>query len=68
MTSGQINDGKAAKAESDRTRDEVTLVVRTAMDYRSGHSPDRLRFHRLVSSEVKLTANAAHDSKRTLKS
>src|SRR5207237_8715970 len=44
------------------TRDEVTLVVRTAMDDRPGHSPDRLRFHRLVSSKVKLAANAAHGS------
>ena len=62
MTSGQINDGKSSEAEPDRTRDEVTLVVRTAMDDRSGHSPDRLRFHRLGSSKVKLAANAAHGS------
>src|SRR5437660_11857548 len=49
MTSGQINDGKSSEAEPDRTREEVTLVVRTAMDDRSGHSPDRLQFH-LVGS------------------
>jgi hypothetical protein len=63
MTAGQINDGKAPKAESNWAGDEVTLVIGAAMDDRSGHSPDRCRFHRLVPGKVKLAANAAHSVK-----
>jgi hypothetical protein len=62
MPSGQIDDGKPPKPKSDRTRDEVTLIVGTAVKHGLGHPPDRARLHRLVPGKVKLAANAAHCS------
>src|SRR4029450_5733208 len=60
MTSGQIDDRKAPKTESNWTGDKVTLIIRAAMDDRSAHSADRCRFHRLLPEKNKLPANATH--------
>jgi hypothetical protein len=64
VSASEIYDGKPSEAQSKRTRQKVTLVVRTAMDHSLGHSADRFRFYRLVSGEIKLTANAAHGLKK----
>jgi len=60
VASRQINDGKPPEAESERSGDQIALIVRSAMPNRFGHLPDRIRFHRFAPSEVKLAANAAH--------
>jgi hypothetical protein len=60
VASGQIDDGKPSEAETNRAIEKVALVVGTAMPNRFGHSPNRVRFDRLVPDKVKLTANTAH--------
>src|SRR5882724_8860485 len=60
VASGQIDDRETAKAETNRAIEKVALVVGTAMPNLFGHSPNRVRFDRLVPDKVKLAADAAH--------
>ncbi len=62
MAPCEINDGKAAETESERTGEKVALIVWTPMRYGASHAADCVRVHRLVPVEVKLAADAAHKS------
>ena len=62
MASRQIDDGKSSEAKPYCTGNKVAFVIRTAVDHCLGHSPNRFQFHRVVPGEVKLAANAAHES------
>ena len=56
MTAGQIDDGKPAKTEAERTVDEVAFIVRSTMRDGTRHPDDRLSLDRFASLEVKLAA------------
>src|SRR5688572_3437507 len=60
MPPGQIDDGEAAEAQPERSRDEIALIIGTAMRNRTRHAFDRLAINRLVAREIKLAGNAAH--------
>ena len=65
MTSGQIDNGKPPKSQSDWPGDKVTLIVRSSVSDSIGHTPNRCWLDRLVARKIKLTANAAHFIKQT---
>ena len=60
MTSGQIDNGKPPKSQSDWPGDKVTLIVRSSVSDSIGHTPNHCWLDRLVARKIKLTANAAH--------
>ncbi len=62
MPSAEVDDGQAAEAESERTGEEIPLVVRAAMGDGSRHPDHGLPVDGFVGSEIKLAGNAAHDS------
>jgi hypothetical protein len=63
MPAGQIDNGQSADTETEAVRDEVAFIIRTAMNDRRRHSPNRARFHRLAPDEIKLAGYTAHGCK-----
>src|SRR4029079_10756176 len=52
MPAGQIDDGKSAKPEPDRTRNKVSFVVRPPVRDGIRHSPNHFRLDRFVACKI----------------
>src|SRR5436190_10774177 len=60
VTAREIDDGEPAKAEAERSRDVVALVIRTSMDEGVRHPFDVLTEDGSLAPKTVLPANATH--------
>src|SRR4029077_20713401 len=67
VTTGQIDDRQPPKTKSNPIVEEIALIIRTTMSDRTCHPANRVPLDRVVSDEIKLSANAAHCLKRVEK-
>ena len=63
MTAGQIDNRQSPDTEADAVRDEISFIIRTAMNDRRRHSPDRVRIDWVAPDEIKLASYTAHGCK-----